>query len=558
MPSREGRCGMASRESTGIRWWVVALLAAVALAASACGGGTSGTAPSGSEPGASEAQGPKPGGTLTLALPQAPKTLDPAHYSLAVEDSVASMLGASLTTLAPDGKIVGWLAKDWLVSDDGKTITFHLREGVKFPSGKPLTAGDIKATYDRDLDPKVGSPVAKDLLGAVESIEAPDDETLVLHLKAPNGSILLSLATPGYLQPVDPDALAKWGDAEYGQHPSSVGPYILESWSPGQEVVVKRNPDYNWAPPFVHQGPAYFDRIVFKVIPEPASQMAAFDAGELSVLSVPPQSWDKYKNNPDVQFFELLSGSVVYIDMNETEPLFQDVRVRQAINYATDRKAIVDGAYNGHGLPGWGPYHPALIGYDKSLENYYPFDPDKAKSLLQEAGYTYDAQGRLLGKDGKPMVLRLYTISSGQWPTVAQIVQSQLAQIGIETKITSYEYSALVTYLQKGDYDLSLDGYGWIGGDPGDVLKILTGSLNMSHFEDPDIVQRLDQYTASSDQAERLDLIQQVQRRWVENAYWDVLVYPTTGTAVQGNIGGVKLNQAGGYLYYDDAYVIQK
>lgn len=535
----------------------LALVMALALVASACGGTSTGQNPSGSS---SEA-GPKPGGTFTMALAIAPKTLDPAHYSLAAEDSVANYIGAGLTALAPDGKIVGWLAKDWESSPDGKTLTFHLKDGIKFHSGRPLTAADIKATFDRDLDPKTGSPVSKDMLASVDTIEAPDDHTLVFHLKAPNGSLLLNLSSSGYLQPVDPDVLAKYGDAEYGQHPSSVGPYMLESWTPGQDIVLKRNPDYNWAPDFIHQGPAYFDKIVFKVIPEQASQVAAFDSGQLSLLNVPPQNWDKYANNPQYQVFKTLSGSVVYMDMNETEPFFQDPKVRQAINYATDRDAIVQAAFNGHAQPGWGPFHPALVGYDKSLEGYYPHDVNKAKSLLQEAGYSYNSDGKLLGKDGKPMVMRLYTMPNDPWSTVAQVVQSQLAAIGIETKITSYEYSTLTTYLSKGDYDFSMDGYGWIGGDAGDVLKMLLssgGSLNMSHYKNPVLDQLLDQYSASLDQAKRHDLITQIQETITKDATWVVFAYPQATTAVQKQYGGVKVNPAVGAVYLDDAYQIQK
>lgn len=544
------------------RRWAV-MLAVVMLLAVAAGCGGSGK---GSKEGGTPAAGPQVGGTYVVAVGEEPRTLDPVKMKLATEDIIASYLGAGLLTVSPEGKIVPWLAKDWQVSDDGKTITFHLKSGIKFHSGRPLQAVDIKSSYERDLDPKTGSPVAADMLAGVTSIETPDSSTLVLHLKEPNGALLQNLASSsGYLQPVDPDAVAKWGD-QYGTHPSSVGPFKLKDWKPGEYVTLERNPDYNWGPDFVHQGPPYLQELTFKIMPEQASQVAAFESGELSQLSVPAQDWGKYQDNPNYQFFRTMAGFVGYVAYNWDEPLFQDLRVRQAINYALDRQAILASVYEGHGQVGYSPIHPGLVGYWKDSENApnnYPHDLAKADSLLEEAGWVDTNGDGIREKDGKPLKLRLYTMPAGRWPLLTELVQAQLKEAGIATEITSYEFSTLLQYAQKGDYDLTMFGYTWIGGDSGDILNMLLnssqigGGLNVSHYKNPAMEDLLAQVRRTLDQEQRVKLLVDAQKLFLKDAVWATLVYPEGAMAVQKKFQGVKVHPILGQIMVDDAYVGQ-
>ena len=520
-----------------------------------CGGGNKQSAAGGGKP--------KVGGTWVQAIPQEPRTLDPAKYQMAVEDTIANYIGAALVAYAPDGKMVPWLAKDYQVSPDGKTLTFHLKDNIKFHSGKKLTAGDYKATFERDLDPKTGSPVARDMLAGVTSIEAPDDLTLILKLDKPNYALLMNLGSAGYLQPVDPTELAKWGD-QYGQHPSSVGPYKLKEIKAGEYVTLERNPDYNWAPPFVHQGPWYIQEIKFKVMPENATQVAAFQSGELSMLAVPPQDWSKYADNPNYQFFQTLSGSVSYLQYNFDNPLLKDLKMRQAINYALNKKALIDGVWEGHGQVGYSPIHPGLPGYLKESEQpplALTYQPDKAKQLLDELGWKDTNNDGIREKNGKPLKFRLYVFAAGTSPMMGEAIQAQLKEVGIATTITSYEVNTAYEYYRKGDYDLGLAGWGWYGGDAADIMNMTMNSsqigtgLNGSRYRNKAMDDLLTKARQTMDEAEHIRLLGEAQKLAMQDAVYCTIGYPVSGLAVQKKYKGIKLHPMMPTFIMDDCWV---
>ncbi len=501
------------------------------------------------------AVGPSAGGTFVLPVQQDPKTLDAPRMTLADEDEISGYIGAALTAIAPDGRIVPWLADRWTWAPNGKTLTFHIKPGVTFHSGRPMTAQDVKATFERDIDPATASPYDRDFLASVASIDAPDASTLVLHLRAPDGGLLETLASPGYLQPTDPSALSKWG-AQYAQHPSSVGPFMLKEWLPGQSVTLARNPAYRWGPPFDHPGPPYLDQLVFRVIPQPTSQMAAFESGALSgLLNVPPEHWDEFAKNPKYHFFQTVGPRVYYVEMNLHNPMFQDLRVRQAVNYAMDRGAIVASAFNGHGVPNWAPFSPLLAGYWKGTENAYRYDPQRARQLLAEAGFSY--QGGTLQKAGRPVTLRLITRSYEPFTDLAQLVQAQLQQVGIATTITAYEVSTSLARLRAGDYDVSVSSYAW-DADPGLVLRLVlepSGSLDYSGYNNPGFNDLVHLYQTTVSPTVRGQLMQRIQAEFVKDVPWAMLAAEMNGRVVQGGFDGVMLNHATGELLVENAYV---
>jgi len=531
------------RRPLGTSWWTGAVVIALALI------------PFAGRSAALGAAAPSNGGTFVLALQQDPKTLDAPRMTLADEDEISNYIGAALTVIAPDGRIVPWLADRWTFSPNGKTLTFHLKPGIMFHSGRPMTAADVKATFERDIDPATASPYDRDFLSSVASFEAPDATTLVLNLKQPDGGLLQTLAIAGYLQPTDPSAIAKYGN-EYAQHPSSVGPFLLKEWLPGQSVTLARNPAYKWGPSFDHQGPPYLDQLVFRIIPQPTSQLAAFQSGALSaLLSVPPEQWDTYAKNPKYQFFQTVGPRVYYVEMNLKNPMFQDLRIRQAINVAMDRNAIVASVFNGHAVANWAPFSPLLVGYWKGSENYYPFDLGRARQLLSEAGYTL--QGGTLQRGGRPVMLRMLTRSYEPFTDLAQVIQAQLQQVGIGTTITAYEVTTDLAHLKAGDYDISASSYSW-SSDPGLVMRLALqpgGALDYSTYNNPAFtdLSRLYQTTISS--TVRLQLMQRMQAQYLTDAPWAMLVAEVNGRVVQSGFGGVILNKATGDLLIENAYV---
>jgi peptide/nickel transport system substrate-binding protein len=531
----------------------MSIAAAFALAAATLGAGTAGAAAAAA---AHKAAALHPiAGTFTQYLSIAPKTLDPAHMELASEDEVSNYLGASLVDVSPTGEIVPWLATSWKVSDGGKTYTFHLRSGIKFPlSGTALTAQVIAQTYTRDLSPATGSPVAASLLAGVKSVTAPNPSTVVFQLSAPNGPFLLNLASPGYLQPVDPTELKKWGSA-YGQHPSSVGPYMLQSWVPGQSLTLVRNPDYTYAPSFDDPGAPYIKYLKFIIIPEQSSEVAAFASGEVDMLSVPTQDWSQYASNPTYQFVSGVAGTITYMDMNEERPMFQNVKVREAFAYAIDRAAFVKAVLDGHGLVAGGPYPPNLFGYDGALTRDFPYDPARAKKLMEQAGYTYNSAGQLT-KNGKPIVLQF--LNPGSTLTVmAQFIQANLQTIGIKTKITTLEYSTEAADMLAGKYDIAMNGYGWAEGDPITVMQIFltpNGGADADHFNNPAFTALTDRYIDTTNQALRLRLITQVQQEFIKYLPFVPLTYGITGDAINKNYGGISWSSFYAGPFTDNMY----
>ncbi len=520
-----------------------------------------GTGCSPKEPAPPVAQGPQVGGTLSLAVPAEPRVLDPAKASAAVDHQVLTYLGAALLDLDPEGNLVPWLAKDYSVSPDGLTITFQLQEGVTFHNGEPLTAHDFVWTFQRILDPETASPVAGTLLSGVEKVEASDDLTLVLKLSSPKYSLLRNLCIAGYLQPLNKKAVEAEGD-RYPSNPVGVGPYKVKDIKAGEYVLLERNPDYDWAPPYVHQGPWYMEEIKFTVMPDQASQVAALEAGQLSgLLSVPTQNWDKFSNDPRFQFFETLGGGFIYITMNLDNPIFADLTVRKALNHAVDRAAIVKSVFQGHGIPAYSAFHPGLPGHLEEIEEdpLYPFDLDKAKELLESAGWKDTDGDGIREKDGKKLEFDLLAINASYFPLMAEVIQAQLLEAGVNAKITSMEQGTAIQNMLGGNYEMGLMQWGWTE-DAADILYSTLHSsqagagLNFARYRNADLDALIEGALTVMDSEEHLRYLADIQRHLVENAVQIPLVYTVIGQVYVKELQGIRKSTTDPGYTFVDAY----
>lgn len=532
---------------------LVCLLLMVAVSTIGCGGDKSGTAGKGE---------PVAGGTLRYSLPAEPRTFDPAKYKQAVENTVSVYMGANLLAIDPAGKLVGWLAKSYQVAPDGLKITLTLRDGVKFHSGNPLTAQVYRASFERLLNPETGSPVAAGLIQGITSIEAPDDKTLVLNLAKPNYSLLMNLASvSGYLQPVDIKELERLGD-DYGTQFSGVGPYKMKEIKPGEYVTLTRNDDYNWAPEFVHQGPWYAQEITFTVLPEQNSEVAAFESGQLSSMTAPPQQWDTYADNPNYQFFERYTGNFTYLTLNLKNPIFAELKFRQALNHAVDRQAIVDGVYEGHAKVAGGAFPPSMPGQLTELDENlpYPHDTTKANQLLDELGWKDTNNDGIRERNGKPLHLKFYSLNSGNYALLAELVQAQLKQVGIDVEIVSIEASALIQSYSGTTWDFGLMLWSW-SPEATDILYMTKHSsqvgagLNFGKVNNPELDSLLIKARETMDDAEHLADLAEVQRIIVDQAYEVPLVYGITGYVYQANVNGVQPHPASIGFINDDIWL---
>ncbi|MCP4020579.1 MAG: ABC transporter substrate-binding protein [Desulfobacteraceae bacterium] len=371
--------------------------------------------------------------SLNLGMVLEPPHLDPtAGAAAAIDEVVYANIFEGLTRIDKTGAVKPALASSWTVSEDKKTYTFTLRKGVKFHDGASFEAGDVVFSLDR-ARAKDSVNAQKALFKPIESVTSKDPNTVVVTLSQPTGSFLFNMG---------------WGDAvivdeksagKNKSHPVGTGPFKFSKWVKGDRIVMARNEGY-WGTA------AKLKTATIKIIPDPAAAVSAMMAGDIDAFAnfPAPESLSQFKSDPR---FKVVIGSTegeTILSTNNERGPFKKLKVRQAIAHALDRKAIIDGAMFGYGTPigtHFAPHHPAYV----DLISTHPYDLDKAKKLLAEAGYP----------DGFKGVIKLppppYARRGGE------IVASQLRKIGIELEIIPVEWAQwLDQVFKKRDYDLTI------------------------------------------------------------------------------------------------------
>ena len=498
---------------------------------------------------------PAVGGTLVVASDIGEIiTLDP-HLS-DTSDGAIQQIGATLVTGGPEGTMVPYLAESWEISEDGLTWEFKLKENVKFHNGTPLTAEDYAWTLNRALDPETQSPAAGELLGTVISAEAVDDYTLRLNLAEPYYSLLYSLSL-SFLQPLSQAAVEAGGE-QYGRNPVGVGPFMFKEWATGDKLVLERNPDYDWGPDHVHAGPAYIETVEYLPIIEASTILAGLEAGEIDIAGLSqPRDVERLLESGQFSVIEELNlGLKPGVIQNISRPPYDDVRVRQAFSLAVDREAMVKVILDGAGEPQYGPISPSVFGYWPGVEYIgYGYDLDKAKSLMEEAGFIYNDDG-MLEKDGEPFTLQLY--GSQEWtdPRVSEILQQEFEALGVDTEIVNLEYGTWLGTAVAGDFDAGVIGYGH--GDV-DILSIIfhtdsIGGFNLMKVSDPELDELLDRIRTETDPEKRQAAANDAQRLIVEKAYIIPLYAGTSYVMLSNRLQGNPFIQPD-YVFLNDVYL---
>ena len=500
---------------------------------------------------------PKDGGEWIVGISELPDTLDPHKTGAAIASTVLDQVGDTLIAKDFDGNYVPSLATEWTISPDGLTWTFQLRQDVKFHDGTPLNAAAVKFSFDRILDPATKSITAAGLLGPMESTAAPGDFTFEFKLREPFAPLLDNL-TGSTVSIVSPDAVQSMGD-EFGRRPIASGPYMVEEWRTGDRIILKRNPDYRWAPPFLHQdGPAHIETLTFQSIIEEASRIAAFEAGEIHQTALPSTDIERISSGGESWIIDYLRRGVVFLEFNVTKPPFDDARVRRAFNHAVNKQDVLDTAVEGYGQIAYGFLSPSISGYWEGVEEYAPaYDPEQAKALLAEAGWTDTDGDGVLDKDGQPFEFTALNLPTDAWNRGAQVVQSQLEDIGVKMEIQQLEFATLLEEAKAGNHQAEFMGYTY--SDPDIAFLWFHSSnagagLNLSHVNDPKLDELIIRGRSTMDQEARAGVYQEMQQYVVDLALWVPLWIDQFFVAYNKSIHNASFHPDG-YTVYFDAWI---
>lgn len=497
------------------------------------------------------------GGTVTFAVTEEPDTLDPQRTSTAVTGTILRYAGDTILTKDLDGAYTGELAESWEASDDGLTWTFNLKPDITFHDGTPLDAAAVKASLERAVDPDTQSPIAGSLFEPIETIDAVDELTLNITLTEAFSPFLDNLADPRAA--IINVAAAEEAGEQFGRAPVLTGPWTVSEWRSGDRIILSRNPDYVWGPSYTRGEAPYIEEIVFRFIPESATQVASFEAGEVQVLSpVPPTDVERLQASGEYEFKSFLRKGVgLFLEMNVLQAPFDDPLVREAMNHAINKDVIVDVALQGLGVASYGVLPPSLWGYWAGIESYAPqHDPEQALELLAEAGWTREGNEPLT-KDGVPFTFTLHTAPIDTWTRSAQIVQGMLSEIGIQVEIQTLEFGTLLDLLKTGEHQANFMGYTYTSPD---IVYLWFHSSNIgtglahSHFDDDRLDELIIASRTQTESEARLATYETIQRYITDQALWVPLWTNENYIGIQPDVAGTIVHPEG-YLSLADAYV---
>ncbi|HVM96051.1 MAG TPA: ABC transporter substrate-binding protein, partial [Candidatus Acidoferrales bacterium] len=382
--------------------------------------------------------------SITVGLDSGPVTLDPRFATDAIGSQIGDLLFTALTTSDLHAQRRGWLASSWEMPDR-LTYVFHLRQGFEFADGTPLTADDVKATFDSILDPRVASP-KRSGFGSTLGVDALDPYTIRFRLAAP---------FPPFLEATGLGILSRRQLAAAGakpiHEPDGAGPFHVKRFAPDDQIVLEPNRTYP-------DGAPRLSRVLFRVVPDATTRALELARGDVDLVQngVEPGLLPWLRARSDLEVLVGPSSSCQYLGMNLRRGPLSDVRVRRAIAHAIDRPAIIDGVLQGLASPASGLLPPSHWAYNAHVATY-DFDATSAERLLDEAGYP-DPDG----PGPRPRFTLSYKTTTVEIrKRIAEALQAQLARVGIGLDIRTYEWATFYSDVRHGNFDVY--SLAWVG-----------------------------------------------------------------------------------------------
>jgi peptide/nickel transport system substrate-binding protein len=497
----------------------------------------------------------KVGGELIVRAVELGDTMDPAKTGSAQVSSILRLVGDTLIAKDFDGNFVPAIATEWNISEDGLTWTFKIRDDVKFHDGTALDANAVKFTFDRILDPATGAVTASGLVGPMVSTEAPDATTFSFTLSEPFAP-LLQFLTSGNLSIVSPTAMQADPDG-FARKPILSGQFMFDEWREGDRVTLKRNPDYAWAPSYLHQEPAgaFLETLTFQSITEDAAAVAAFEAGEIGQISLPSTDISRFEGTEDYSIVTYDRNGTILLAFNVTKAPFDDPAVRSALLPAVNKDDVLDAAVEGYGHVAYSFLSPVIPFYSAEMETYAPaFDPDAAKAALEAAGWTDSDGDGVVEKNGTKLEFTALNLPNDSYGRAAQVVQAQLADIGVTMNIQQMEFATVLDEVKKSNHQAVFMGYTYT--DP-DVAYLLFDSsqagvgINLNQVKDPHIDDLIKQGRAAMDSTERAKVYDELQKYVNDQGLVIPLWYDTYYLAFTKDLKGAAFHPDLYTVYYD-------
>ena len=438
-------------------------------------------------------------------------SLVPILASDSASSDICGMLFNGLVKYDKDVNIVGDLAESWDILDDGLMIVFHLRENVKWHDGAAFTARDVEFTYKKLIDPAVKTPYGGDF-ERIKSLDIMDEHTVKVTYKEPFAPALSSWGMW-----IIPEHLLKNEDLNkttFSRNPIGTGPYKFKSWKTGEKIELVSNHEY-------FEGRPYIDRYIYRIIPDEATIFLELQTQGVDLALLTPLEFTKQTNNKFFQAryrkFEYPSFGYTYMGYNLSDPKFQDVRVRQAINYAVNKDEIINTVLFGLARITTGPFMLDSWAYNKDVKPA-PYNVEEAKRLLKEAGWADTNKDGWLEKDGK---LFEFTVLVNQGNTdrlrCAEMIQRYLKEVGIKMKIRVLEWGAMIhEFINKRRFEAVLMGW-FLSRDPDNYdiwhsSKIREGEFNFIGYKNDEVDRLLVEGRLTFDRQKRAEIYHSIHR----------------------------------------------